>query len=117
MQAQKNDQLHTTAKSGLSLDGDGYLHSPEEWNKTVATEIAQLELITELNENQWQAIEFVRDHYFQYGAPPSMRRVCRALSLSPNKDKALGLFSNCLQLWRIAGLPNPGDEAKAHLAH
>lgn len=117
MQPQKTTPLQPIPKPGLSLDSDGYLISPEEWNKSIATELALLELIPELYEQQWQAIEFVRDYYFQFGAPPSMRRVCRALALSPYKEKAHGLFNGCLQLWRIAGLPNPGDEARAHLNH
>jgi hypothetical protein len=25
------------------------------------------------------------------------------------------LFSDCRSLWRIAGLPNPGEEAKAYM--
>jgi len=44
---------------------------------------------------------------------PSLRRVCRATGLS--RDEVHDLFGGCLPVWRIAGLPNPGEEAKAYL--
>jgi tRNA 2-thiouridine synthesizing protein E len=42
-----------------------------------------------------------------------MRLVCRAAGLDPSQ--AHRLFSSCRSLWRIAGLPNPGEEAKAYM--
>jgi tRNA 2-thiouridine synthesizing protein E len=113
MHPYEHDSLQTTSQQLLKLDSDGFLLFPDTWNHTIAKQLARLELIGELNEQQWQAIKFVRDHYYRLGAPPSMRRVCRSLTLSPYKSHAL--FNSCLQLWRIAGLPNPGDEARAHL--
>ena len=104
---------HSLTRPLLALDDDGFLLTPKEWNITIAQQLAQMEWIPELNAEHLRAIQFVRDYYFQFGAPPSMRRVCRALALSPYKK--YNLFSVCLQLWRIAGLPNPGEEAKAHI--
>ena len=107
------DHQPPLAQSLLALDSDGFLHSPKEWNIAVAQRLAQMEWIPELHAGHMRAIQFVREYYFQFGAPPSMRRVCRALALSPYQK--YNLFTGCLQLWRIAGLPNPGEEAKAHI--
>jgi hypothetical protein len=42
-----------------------------------------------------------------------MRLVCRAAGL--DRHKAHKLFSGCRSLWRVAGLPNPGEEAKSYM--
>jgi dissimilatory sulfite reductase related protein len=43
-----------------------------------------------------------------------MRRVCRETALS--KSEIYDLFGGCLRAWRIAGLPNPGEEARTYLS-
>jgi tRNA 2-thiouridine synthesizing protein E len=42
-----------------------------------------------------------------------MSQVCRTHDLDRNAIK--NLFGGCRQAWRIAGLPNPGEEAKAYM--
>ena len=106
----------TTAQPGTSppaVDENGFLINPDLWNRQIAVQLAHSELISELNDRHWLAIELVRKQFKQLGAPPIMRNVCRQLDLSP--VDAHNLFSSCLQLWRIAGLPDPGEEARAHV--
>jgi len=98
----------------VTFDKDGFIHNPDLWNKNIARTIAKNEwMLCELTESHWQVIQFVRDYYLDKGAAPLMRQVCRQMSLS--KYQTVGLFSNCLQVWKIAGLPNPGDEALVHM--
>jgi len=96
-----------------TFDKDGFINEPDLWNKNIARKIAKSEWIDELNSTHWQVIEFVRRYYAEKGAAPIMRQVCRQVSLS--KYQSVGLFSGCLQVWKIAGLPNPGDEARGHM--
>jgi hypothetical protein len=42
-----------------------------------------------------------------------MRLICRAAGL--DRHKAHKLFGSCRNLWRVAGLPNPGEEAKSYM--
>lgn len=42
-----------------------------------------------------------------------MRRVCR--ELGQERDAVRTQFGSCLQLWQIAGLPYPGEEAKTYM--
>jgi dissimilatory sulfite reductase related protein len=69
--------------------------------------------ISELSAKQWEIIHFVRDRFFSIGALPVMRLVCRAAGLDPRMGHQL--FSSCKTLWLIAGLPNPGEEAKSYM--
>jgi tRNA 2-thiouridine synthesizing protein E len=56
----------------------------------------------------------VRDKFFRLGALPNMRRICRETALS--RAEIYDLFGGCLSAWRIAGLPNPGEEAQTYLS-
>ncbi|WP_428608550.1 TusE/DsrC/DsvC family sulfur relay protein [Sedimenticola sp.] len=100
--------------STLGFDEDGFLCDAETWNDRVAETLAELEGVAPLQNAHWRVIRFVRDRYLRLGAIPPMRRICRSSELS--KDEVKGLFGGCLQVWRIAGLPNPGEEAKSYLS-
>ena len=66
-----------------------------------------------LTEQHWLVLHHIREKFFRLGALPNMRRVCRDTSLS--RTQVHNLFGSCLAIWRIAGLPNPGEEARAYL--
>lgn len=99
--------------AGLAFDEQGYLCDTGYWNDQVAEALAVLEGVDSLDSAHWRVIRFVRDRYLRLGAIPPMRRICRSSELSRGEVKRL--FGGCLQVWRIAGLPNPGEEARAYL--
>ena len=115
MQSQVNTGREKIPESQiqLSLDQHGFINDPSQWNEQVAELIAHQEWIYELTPAHWQVIHFVRRYYLEKGAPPLMRQVCRQIAIS--KYQTVGLFSGCLQVWKIAGLPNPGEEARVHM--
>jgi TusE/DsrC/DsvC family sulfur relay protein len=96
------------------LDEDGLLVDPDDWNESVAKELARLLDINELSPDHWLIIYALRDYYTKFGVAPSMNNVCHTY-----KKDALwvhNLFATCLNAWRVAGLPNPGEEAKSYLS-
>jgi dissimilatory sulfite reductase related protein len=95
------------------FDEDGFVADAEHWTADLAEDIAGSEGVAELTAKHWEIIHLVRHRYFTLGALPVMRLVCRAAHLDPLT--AHRLFSSCRSLWRIAGLPNPGEEAKAYM--
>lgn len=99
--------------AGNLFDEDGFLADPALWGEQLARQVAREEGVGELTARHWKVIEHIREGFFRLGAAPSMRRVCRATSLS--QAQMLHLFGGCRAIWRISGLPNPGEEAKAHL--
>jgi len=107
---------NTTVQSdspAVEFDRDGYLIDQYDWNKTLAHELARQEGIAALSSKHWLVIDYVRDYYRRLNAMPPPRRVCRQLGVEGHDIKAL--FGSCLAVWRISGLPNPGDEVRAHL--
>ena len=99
--------------ASASFDSDGFLAASDCWTVDMAEELARQAGIAELTAKHWDVIRIVRDGYFTIGALPVMRLVCRAAGLDPSR--AHELFSSCASLWRIAGLPNPGEEAKSYM--
>lgn len=101
-------------KPVIEYDEDGLLRDPQRWNEAVAGEIARDLGIGELTDDHWQVIRALREYYAQFGVAPAMIRVCR--QHHRGLDWVHGLFQSCLNAWRVAGLPNPGEEAKSYLS-
>ena len=95
------------------FDEDGYLLDQELWGEQLAQQIAEEEGVGPLTEKHWRVLNHIRGKFFRFGALPNMRLVCRETAIS--KKEIYGLFGGCLTIWRIAGLPNPGEEARAYL--
>ena len=109
-------QAHDHSRHGTAVnlfDEDGFLVDQALWGERLATQIAQEEGIRELTSAHWLVIEHIRERFFRLGGLPNMRRVCKATSLS--QTQIHNLFGGCQTIWRISGLPNPGEEARAYL--
>ena len=89
------------------FDEVGFLIGPSLWSQ------AEEEGLEQLTAEHWRVIGFIRDKFLRLGAPSNLRQVCRGTELSRSQIKSL--FGGCLVIWRIAGLPNPGEEAKSYL--
>ena len=97
----------------FDLDDDGLLKNPAQWNETVAREIARQLDIAELTDEHWEVIRALREHHEKFGVAPAMNNVCR--QHGRDRHWVHDLFHSCLNAWRVAGLPNPGEEAKTYL--
>jgi len=113
MHALENSITEKANYSTIQFDSDGYLIDKYEWSKALARQIADDEGIKQLREEHWQVIYYIRDYFNRLNAMPPPRRVCRQLSAEGHNIKIM--FGTCLAVWRIAGLPNPGDEVRAHM--
>ena len=109
MQADKQAELH---HQNEFLDDEGFLIDGNDWDRFFTLRRA-LEAGIDLSEKHWLLIELIRDKYLRLGALPPMRTVCKSVGLDKNELKAQ--FGSCLALWKMAGLPNPGEEAKAYM--
>jgi tRNA 2-thiouridine synthesizing protein E len=96
------------------VDPEGFLLDFSVWNRNWVIKTA-LELgYADLSADQWKIIYALRDYYNQHKNIPNQHQVC----------KISGLEHFCLdkhfrndgkQAWKLAGLPNPGEEIKAYL--
>lgn len=95
------------------LDEDGLITDFSFWTEDLARELAQEEGIAELRDGHWQVIRALRNEYQRLSAVSSIRNVCHQAGI--DRSAVNELFGYCLVAWRVAGLPNPGEEAKSYL--
>ncbi|MCG6869984.1 MAG: TusE/DsrC/DsvC family sulfur relay protein [Gammaproteobacteria bacterium] len=95
------------------FDEDGFLLNPTVWNPKLAASIAQLDGLPNLTNDHWYVIYYLREHHLNHGTLPVMRHVCLANGLE--RHCVTDLFHDAKEAWRVAGLPNPGEEAKSYM--
>ena len=96
------------------FDESGLLIDSAMWNEAVAQLIAVDNGIASLTEDHWRIIRALRAHCAKYGVPPAMSLLCRKQGMDLNCVQKL--FCTCLNAWRVAGLTDPGEEAKSYLS-
>ena len=98
----------------LTLDENGLLLDANDWSEQVALVIASKIGIERLSPDHWKVIFALRKHYNTFGVAPAMYNICR--TNGQKSDWVHNLFNTCLDAWRVAGLPDPGEEAKSYLS-
>jgi tRNA 2-thiouridine synthesizing protein E len=107
-------ELASGSPQPLPLDADGFLIDPEFWNAGMARALARMDDLGPLTKDHWAIIYYLREHRMTYGAIPPMSQICRTHGM--DKHAVRNLFGSCREAWRIAGLPNPGDEALSYMS-
>lgn len=97
----------------LIFDADGFCRPDQHWDETTARKIADMDGIGQLDEGRMTVLKQLRNHYLRRGALPALPHICRISGFSP--DCMHRLFPSPHEAWRVAGLPNPGEEAVAYL--
>lgn len=96
------------------FDEAGLVRDFTSWTESLAEALAQDAGIGPLTEGHWRIIRAMREHYAKLGVAPAMHRVCHDAGIE--RQQVNDLFGYCLVAWRVAGLPNPGEEGKAYLS-
>ena len=94
----------------VAVDDDGFLVRFEEWNEGIARKMAENEGISTLHEDQIDILKFMRDYYRRHNFFPIIRYVCK--NVHQPKNCLNEKFIDPVHAWKIAGLPNPGDEVR-----
>lgn len=95
------------------FDPDGFLLDPETWSESLADRIAQSDGLGALSELQLGLLHALRREFARHGTVTALSHVCHLTGQSA--DCMQHLFPSPREAWRVAGLPNPGEEAKSYL--
>ncbi len=95
------------------FDDEGFLADPDLWNRDLALHIADELGLCPLEASHWAVIDYLREHYLSNGTLPWEGNVCRELHLV--EDCVHRLFRGPIEAWKVAGLPDPGEEARAYM--
>jgi len=95
------------------FDADGFLVDPAMWSESLAAQVARNDGLGPLSEPQLDLLRTLRREYARHGSVTALSHVCHLNG--QDHDCMQHLFPDAREAWRIAGLPNPGEEAKAYL--
>lgn len=89
------------------VDEKGFFQETEKWTEEIAMAYAEMEGVTELTEDHWTVINYLREYYFQNGMCPMIRRLVRVTGFK--MKKLFDLFPNgpANSACKWAGLPKP----------
>jgi tRNA 2-thiouridine synthesizing protein E len=95
------------AGSMYEVDEKGFLQETDKWTEEIAKAYAALEGVTELSEDHWTAIRYLRGYYLENGICPMIRRLVKVTGF--NLARLYELFpegpANSACKW--AGVPQP----------
>ena len=97
----------------ILFDEDSFVLQPEIWSHEVAQYIADCNGVRMMAAEHLQIVQYVRDYYFEAGGFVTPRRICSELKV--DKVEMKKFFGSCTNVWKIAGLPNPGEEARTYM--
>ena len=98
----------------VSFDKFGFLINEQVWTSELANQIALREGVETLGDRHWLVINHLRDKYQSFGGMPGIRSVCRSSGVP--KHEVQQLFGTCMNVWKIAGLADPGPEVRNYMA-
>jgi tRNA 2-thiouridine synthesizing protein E len=104
---------HDRSTSETPFDADGFLTDPGLWNPELARRLAEQDGVAPLTEDHLRVIAFLREHHLAHGTLPPLSYVAWVFGL--DRCEIRQLFQTERELWRLAGLPNPGEEARAYM--
>jgi len=91
----------------VQVDEDGFMENPELWNNEVALALASTEDITELTENHWKVINYLRDYSKQYGIAPMVRKLCKETGFQLKEIYDMFPSGPAKGACKVAGLAKP----------
>ena len=101
------------APNSPCFDSDGFTTDPDHWSDESTRKAAVEDGLGELSQEQWQFVHTIHHLYDKTGAWPGVHRLCH--HLHSNRYHLDALFGNAFEAYRLAGVPNPGEEVKTYL--
>jgi TusE/DsrC/DsvC family sulfur relay protein len=89
------------------VDEDGFLQNPSIWNAEVAMDFSICEGLTDLTDDHWKIINYLRSYYLEFGIAPMIRKLCRETGFKLNQIYDLFPSGPAKGACKLAGLPKP----------
>lgn len=91
----------------IELDEDGFIVDPDLWNEAVVKAFAATEGISELTEDHWKVVNYLRNYYLQFQIAPMIRKLCKETGYSLKQIYELFPSGPAKGACKLAGLPKP----------
>ncbi len=91
----------------IELDEDGFLENPDDWNDDMVAYFAKMEDVSELTENHWKVINYLRDYFQKFGVAPMIRKLCKETGFPLQEIYEMFPSGPAKGACKLAGLPKP----------
>lgn len=92
----------------IEVDESGFITDPSLWDEKLAEFLArEVEGIDSLNEDHWKVINFLNDHYHQFGNAPLVRKIVKETGFQLKYIYELFPNGPANGACKVAGLPKP----------
>ncbi len=96
------------------LDNNGFLINTMDWNRDFAIARSK-EFDIPLSNKHWDILFELRKNFNEHMSPPTLRLLCH--TFDEENLCVSQYFKNALVAWKIAGLPDPGEEARTYMSN
>jgi tRNA 2-thiouridine synthesizing protein E len=91
----------------VSVDAEGFLLDPAQWDRELAQRIAGEAGISELTDRHWLVIDFMRERFLTTGTAPSIRSLGKESGISVKELYELFPKGPAKLAAKIGGIPKP----------
>ena len=91
----------------IETDEDNFIQKLEEWDKTVAEDLANIEGVPPMNDDAWKLVIYIREYYLENEIAPPIRVLVKATGLNLQYIYQLFPKGPAKGACKIAGLPRP----------
>ncbi len=91
----------------IEVDEDGFMENPEGWDERIALALASTEGVSELTEDHWKIVHYLRDYYQKFGIAPMIRKLCKESGYSLKQMYELFPSGPAKGACKVAGLAKP----------
>lgn len=90
-----------------TVDENGFLEDPTIWNDRVAADLATTEGVSELTEEHWRLVRYLRTYYLEHDIAPMVRKLCKETEIKLARVYELFPSGPANGACKVAGLPKP----------
>jgi tRNA 2-thiouridine synthesizing protein E len=91
----------------LEIDEDGFIQDPDQWDDAVAKSLAETEGVTDMTDEHWKLVNYLREYYLEFNMAPMIRKLCKQTGFPLKKVYELFPSGPAKGACKVAGLPKP----------
>ena len=91
----------------VEVDEEGFIQRSELWNEQLAAALAQTDGVSQLTDDHWKVIGYIRQYYQEFKTAPMTRQLCKETGYSLREIYQLFPSGPAKGACKVAGLPKP----------
>jgi tRNA 2-thiouridine synthesizing protein E len=97
----------TIAGVAADVNDEGFFTDPDQWTEAMVPDLAAAEGLTELTEDHWRVIRFMRAEFLEKGTGPTVRLLAKSSGVPVRELYQLFPKGPAKVAAKLAGIPKP----------